>query len=261
MNIRNFIFTTFVFALLLTACEGGSDSLGSGGDSSGGKGGSMARFTIAGDYLYTVDQQTLKTFALSNAAQPEYLDRKDQYLSFGIETIFCMDTLLFIGSQDGMYIYDIARPEFPQQLSYVSHIRSCDPVVASGNYAYVTLNSERQWCGNTSNVLNIYDISDLSHPVLKVTQSMNSPKGLGFDRNKLFVCDAVSGVKVFDVSDPLRPIWIDDWTHQPYTEQATAYDVIPIDGVLLVSADRGIFQFDYTGEQLQFLSKLNTTKE
>jgi hypothetical protein len=259
-TIEKFLYTVVVCSFLLIACDYG-DNLSNSADGGSGQGGSMARFTINGNYMYTVDQQTLKLFDLSDAAFPNYMDRKDQNLRFGVETIFSMDTLLFIGSQDGMYIYDVTRPEFPQQLSFVSHIRSCDPVVAAGAYAYVTLNSEQTWCGNTSNVLNIYDISDLRSPVLKVTESLNSPKGLGVDGDKLFVCDARLGVKVYDVGDPLRPLWIDDWSHQPEVANATAYDVIPAGGLLIVTTDRGLYQFDYTGEKLRFVSKITTVKK
>lgn len=241
-----------------TACMEGSDTY-SGGEVSG-RGGSMARFTVHGDYLYTVDNSTLKMFDLSTPEQPRYLERKDQALGFGIETIFNKDSLLFIGSQDGMYIYSVARPEFPQELSRVSHIRSCDPVVASGNYAYVTLNSQSVWCGGTSNLLNIYDISDLSGPKLKKEVSMNGPKGLGIDGNKLFVCDITAGIKVYDVSNPVDPVYMADLSGIPETDGVTPYDVIPVNGLLLTSTDRGLYQFDYTGEKLKFVSKI-TVKE
>ena len=260
-TIEKILYTAFACMFLLAACDVGFMSKDSAAGDNSGQGGSMARFTINGNYMYTVDQQTLKMFDLSDPAQPNYLERKNQNLRFGIETIFSMDTLLFIGSQDGMYIYDVTRQEFPQLLSFVSHIRSCDPVVASGQYAYVTLSSDRQWCGNTSNVLNIYDISNLRYPVLKVSESLNHPKGLGIDGNKLFVCESRLGVKVYDVSDPLNPRWIDDWTHQPETVNAVAYDVIPVNGLLLVTTDRGLYQFDYTGEKLRFVSKIITVKK
>ncbi|GAP71361.1 hypothetical protein SAMD00024442_11_20 [Candidatus Symbiothrix dinenymphae] len=256
-----------VFASLLTvlamACSeaGGGGGTSDGSGASSGQGGSMARFTINGDYMYTVDSNTLKMFDLSQPDQPAYLGRKDQNLGFGIETIFCKDTLLFIGSQDGMYIYNVARPEFPSQLSSVSHIRSCDPVVASGKYAYVTLNSQNTWCGNTSNVLNIYDISNPRNPVWEKTEALNYPKGLGIDGNKLFVCDDILGIKVFDVSNPLNPIWRDDLSHLPEANGMTPYDVIPVGGLLLTSTDMGLYQFDYTGERLQFVSKLLTVEK
>lgn len=247
--------TCIVGLLTIVACSEGSDSFGDFGSS--GQGGSMARFTIAGDYLYTVDNNSLSLFDLSNPSQPEYMDRKEQSLGFGIETIFGMDTLLFIGSQDGMYIYDITRPEFPQQMSFVSHIRSCDPVVASGNYAYVTLSSENTWCGNTSNVLNIYDISDIKKPSLIATETLNYPKGLGVDGNKLFVCDAAQGIKIYDITDITRPVWKDDLSHIAEAKSIKPYDVIPMNGLLFTSSDKGFYQFDYTGDQIKFVSKIN----
>jgi hypothetical protein len=251
----------FVCVTVIVACsEGEFSSTGDGGGTSG-KGGSMARFTIAGDYMFTVDYSTLKMFNLAKPDQPEYLERKDQNLNFNVETIFNKDTLLFIGTQDGMYIYSIVRPEYPQQLSRVSHIRSCDPVVASDNYAYVTLNSQNTWCGNNSNVLNIYDISNTREPELKVTENLNYPKGLGADRNKLFVCDAQLGIKVYDISNPLAPVWIDDLANIPEANGANPYDVIPVDGILLTSTNKGIYQFDYTEEKLKFVSKIVTVKE
>jgi hypothetical protein len=257
--IKLLLFTTLV-SITIIACDGG-DSFGDAGGNSSGQGGSMARFTINGDYMYTVDNHTLKTVNLSKPDQPEYLERKDQNLNFGIETIFSMDTLLFIGSQDGMYIYNVIRPEFPQQLAHVSHIRSCDPVVASGNYAYVTLNSENVWCGNVSNVLNIYDISNPRNPELKITENVNYPKGLGIDGNKLFVCDAQLGIKVYDVMNPLAPRWCDDLTYIQEAKGIKTYDVIPVGGLLLTSTDKGLYQFDYTGEKIRFVSKIATIKQ
>ena len=40
------------------------------GNGGTGTGGSTARFTIVGNYLYTVDKQNLKVFSLSNLADP-----------------------------------------------------------------------------------------------------------------------------------------------------------------------------------------------
>jgi hypothetical protein len=254
------IFTVSFGIFSFFSCSDGSSSSSDGGNGPG-QGGSMARFTIAGDYMYTVDNQDLSLFDLANPSQPEYLDRKIQSVGFDIETIFGMDTLLFIGSQNGMYIYDVTRPEFPQRLSQVEHIRSCDPVVASGQYAYVTLNSENSWCGNASNVLDIYDISDLRAPKNINSQQLNYPKGLGIDGDRLFVCDAYQGIKVFDVSNPKDPEWIDDLTHIPEANGMKTYDVIPAKGLLVTTTDKGLYQFDYSGDKLKFVSKITLNKE
>lgn len=241
--------------LALASCTtsvGISDSAPSGT----GQGGSMARFAAQGDHLYAVTNDALKVFDISNAASPKYIPGKDQWLSFGTETIFPMDTLLFIGSQTGMYIYNISRPDFPQQLSYIAHITSCDPVVASGNYAYVTLNSESMRCGRNANVLNIYNITDLSQPELvRTITGFTSPKGLAVNGTRLYICD--NGLKVYDISNPEKPQWIDDLTHIPGMSNIQAYDVISLGNLILLSSPTGLYQFSCKGEKLEFVSSIN----
>ncbi|MDR1980632.1 MAG: hypothetical protein LBQ39_03295 [Tannerellaceae bacterium] len=252
-----FLYSSLFF--LFMACDGRHDSVYAPG-STIEVGGSMARFAVCGDYLYTVDNSTLRTFDLSDAGSPAYMDSKDQFLDFGVETIFPMDTLLFLGSQTGMYIYNVTRPDFPQQIARVSHITSCDPVVASGNYAYVTLNSEHSWCGRSVDELQIYDLSDLYNPQLVRTETgFKHPGGLGIDGNKLFICD--NGLKIYDVSDPQKPVWTGDLTHIPQADGIEAYDVIPLNGLLLVVGNGGLYQFDYRGEKITFVSKINVSPE
>jgi hypothetical protein len=241
--------------LLLMSCTENTPNSGSAGNGTG-KGGSLARFAVQGDFLYAVDYGSLKTFDISNAEKPTHLPGKDQYLNFDVETIFPLDTLLFLGSQAGLYIYDITRPEFPQQRAFVSHVTSCDPVVAAGKYAYVTLYSGSIWCGRSVNELQVYDLSDIEHPALVYTVAgLRGPKGLGIYRNKLFVCD--NGLKTYDISQPAKPVWVDDLTQYPEIVGMDTYDVIPLESgiLLLVSAD-GFYQFDVTGERLTLISKI-----
>lgn len=246
--------------LSVTSCS--EDSSFSSGDSGSGQGGSMARFTISekGDYLYTVDDSRLKTFSLEESSQPRYLKDKDKNLGLGIETIFVRDTLLFIGSQDGMHIYNVTRPEFPQFMSTTSHMRSCDPVVASGNYAYVTLNVENAWCGRGRNVLQVYDISNPYRPEWRWDEGgLMGPRGLGVKANKLFVCD--NGLKVYDITNPVQPVWKNDLSEIPEASGIDAYDVIPLEGLLLLTGKNGLYQFAYSAADdddfsLRFLSKI-----
>jgi hypothetical protein len=247
-----------IFNFLLASC---STDDGGGGDSgvSEGTGGSMARFTVKGDYLYTVSSDTLKIFDITDAANPKYSPSRDIRVGFDIETIFPMDTLLFIGARSGMYVYDISEPRFPQRLSQVSHITSCDPVVAQGDYAYLTLNTNTTGCGrNINNVLNVYDVSKPLYPELKKTLQMRGPTGLGIDGTKLFVCDA--GLKVFDISDPLNIKQKDDLLDMDEVEIRAAYDVIPVNGLLILVAKEGLFQFDYSGDKLKYVSKIKIQK-
>ena len=251
--MKNIIYLLFG-AFCMASCEKGDNSMADL-PTSDGMGGSMARFAISGDILYTVTTSNLKLFNIEDAADPRHYPERDVSVGFDIETIFPMDTLLFIGSRSGMYVYDIVEPRFPFLLSQVSHFRSCDPVVAQGNYAFVTLNTNFSSCGSSdNNVLDVYDIADLSNPVLKKTVQLNGPTGLGVDGDKLFVCDR--GLKVFNIFDPLNLRQIDDLAEIDEVDVREAYDVIPLNGLLILIAKEGLFQFDYTGDRLKYVSKI-----
>ena len=188
-------------ALAAAACsssaDGGMPSQGGGGE---GQGGSMARFTIVGDCLHTVDHTTLKVVDITNPAHPGAMPFKDVELGFDIETIFCYDDMLFIGSRSAMHIYDISRPHYQSELSVTRHFTSCDPVVADGGYAYVTLNSDNASCWRGTDALQVYDIADPKHPFLvSADEKIRSPKGLGVDAaaGRLFVC-CKGGLKVYE---------------------------------------------------------------
>lgn len=184
---------------VLAGCNTDSDS--SNFNSVDGIGGSLARFSLVGDYLYTVDDQSIRIFDISNPAVPAFSGEK--FIGFDIETLYSLDQYLFVGSRLGMYIFDISDPKFPLQLSKVEHVRSCDPVVSSGDFTYVTLHTDTNCMGNV-NQLEIYDTKDLLRPELLVTLTLDRPIGLGLYGNYLLVTDK-NVVRIFDVSNPAQP--------------------------------------------------------
>lgn len=111
-----------------------------------GQGGSLARFKIVKDYLYTVDSHNINVFNIENLNSPEKVE--SVHAGFDIETIFNLGDNLFLGSRSGMYIYDISSPSKPVSVSEFQHGKTCDPVVADENYAYVTLRGGNS-CGAT----------------------------------------------------------------------------------------------------------------
>ena len=254
------IFLVLSILLSVSCSKENSDSYGNLESGSGGRGGSMARFTLSGDMLYIVSDNELKLFDVSTPDKPFYMQSRNQMLDFGVETIFPMDDFLFIGSQNGMYIYDITRPAFPRRLSHTVHITACDPVAAQGNYAYVTLNGSNDWCGRTSNILQIYDIGDPTDPILVNTvEGMTSPRGLDVDGDKLLVCD--NGLKMYDISTPDNPIWISDLADVREMRNVDGYDVIMMNGTALLIGNDGLYALDYTGESLKFISKLEVNND
>lgn len=207
--------------------------------SSAGLGGSMARFTITGDQLYTLDQESIVVFDVSNEKDPVKgttvaVDRE-------VETIFPSGDRLFLGTTTGMVIYSISTPSNPSYISTFEHVTACDPVVVQGDLAYVTLRSGTE-CWNSVNSLDVVDISNIANPQLIVSHDMSNPHGLGVDGSTLFLCDGWDGLKVFDVTDP-QAIPSQQLSHYP---NINAFDVIPVNDVLIMIGADGLYQYDYT---------------
>jgi hypothetical protein len=235
--------------LLIFACEDAGYSSNDTAGNETGTGGSMARFTIANNRLYAVDHQSLKTFDITNESTPSYRD--SVYLSNDIETIFPFGNTLFIGSQNGMYIYDINSPDNPRKLSSYQHITSCDPVVTDGNYAFVTLNSLNSWCGNWVNELHVVNVQNLSSPRLERSYSMSGPRGLALKNEYLYVCD--DGLKVFDRTN------VNNIVQLAHFNDIQAYDVIPDDDRIIVIGEDGFYQYRFDGSNLTLLSKIEVS--
>lgn len=217
-------------------------SVSGGGDM--GKAGSLARFAILGQTLYTVDEQSLRLFSLQNPAVPT-AGPKVQLIN-GIETIYPKDHYLFLGTQRGMYIFDVATPAAPVQVSFYQHMVSCDPVVVQGDYAYVTLRAG-QTCGGGTNVLEIIDLTNLSRPRLATSLLMVGPRGLGVEGNRLYVCD--DGLKVLDISRTPSATLVQKFA-------TTLTDVIPNGNYLLAVGPGGLYQYAIGSTALQQVSVL-----
>ncbi len=216
-----------------------------------GTGGSMARFAIADNQLYVVNNYTLQLFDISDPAKPA--KGKSANLGWNVETIFPYRNSLFIGTTTGLYIYDVAKPAEPKQLSAFSHVRSCDPVVVHENYAYVTLRGTST-CGvpGTQDVLDVIDISNLSAPRVAKSYPLETPYGLGIDYPTLFVCQGNKGLSVFDASNPL------DLKARQTFANVNAFDVIPFSKTLLTIGKDGLYQYDYSNpDNLRLLSKIS----
>lgn len=167
-----------------------------------GQGGSLARFEISDNYLYTVDHHRLILFDIGNEMEPSKWNTQE--IGRGIETIFRDDERLFVGSQTGMILFDLSKGMGnPILASRYDHVQSCDPVVVEGNLAYVTLRSGSN-CWRGENRLDIVDVTDLYNPFEVSVYGMNNPHGLAIDGKYLYVCDGDAGVKSFDVSNPKR---------------------------------------------------------
>lgn len=243
--MKRYIVTIIVSAILLSCSSDSSSS--DQANSEAGQGGSLARFVLKENYLYTVDIYGLNVFNVGNPEIPVKVNNIP--ISFNIETIFSLKQYLYIGSQNGMFIYDISSPENPVYVSDVQHFTACDPVVANATHAFVTLHADIG-CGNTINVLETYDIADITNPVLIATRNLTKPIGMGLYQNYLFVCD--DEVKIFDISDPANSVLV-------HAIDRNAFDVIIYDNLMILIGEDGLYQYLLDDGNIQNISQLSST--
>ena len=150
----------------------------------------------------------------------------------------------------GMYIYDITLPATPQFVSEFQHGTACDPVVVDDQYAYITLRAGNS-CGALDSSLQIVDITDVYNPELKKSYSMDNPYGLGIKDNLLFICDGTSGFKVYNKTD------IENLELLDHFKDINTFDVIPLEERLLMIGENELFQYEYSDNGLDLLSRFS----
>jgi hypothetical protein len=215
-----------------------------------GTGGSLARFTVIKNHLYAVDGNKLKVFNINDKTNPVFIS--DHSINALVETVFpFQDSILFIGTNNGMLIYDVSLAPAIKLLSTYRHIVACDPVVANATTAYITLRSDinNNFCNRGVNQLDIIDITNLSDPTVITEFPLIKPYGLGLYGDTLLVCD--NGIKVFDISEPASPLFI-----TADENLVNARDIIPLGDLMIIMATDGIFQYRYTKGKLTLLSQL-----
>jgi hypothetical protein len=248
-NYPIYYYTTYAEAL---STNSGSISSGLGGNGSTfGVGGSMARFGMYDDYLYTVSDYQLYTIKIDDLENP--VKAGVQSAGWGIETMFVYDAHLFLGTRSGMVIFSLEVPSVPAYINQYNHITSCDPVVVQDDLAYVTLH-DGGWCGRSVNRLDVIRMSSAYNSLtLIASYPMTNPLGLGIDGDVLFLCDGDQGLKVFDAADPLN-ITDHMLAHFPDIQPV---DVIPLSNYLFAIGDQGFFLYDYSNLQnIQLLSQI-----
>ena len=219
--------------------------LSAGAESTTGTGGSLARFQIVDNYLYTVGNYEMAIFNIQNLAEPVLSNT--QYAGWNIETMFQAEGYLYLGSTNGMYIYNLVNPSSPEFVSDFTHWEGCDPVVVDGDYAYLTLRGGNL-CGQLESVLEVIDISDKTNPTLAARYNLENPYGLGIKDNMLYVCDGTAGLKLFERETP------EDLRLVNSLKDIQAKDVIPLEKSLIMIGEKTLYQYEYMENNIGLIS-------
>jgi len=216
-----------------------------------GQGGSLARFTIVGNCLYTVDNEKLKVFSIIDPANP--ILKKTIDAGFEIETIYPFKDKLFIGSTSVIHIFSIDDPENPQKLSTAispTVMRRCDPVVAKDSVAFATLRTNGP-CGGMESKLVAFDIKNITNPIQRASISVSEPYGLGYADTILYVCDRYQGLLIFNIKNAYNPGLINSISGNWYL------DVIPYYNTLICWVSDGVILYDISNPASpKFIAKI-----
>lgn len=241
-----------LFFPILSGCD--KDSETTANVNTNGKSGSTARFTLQGDNLITLSGDYLVSYDVSNpAAGLARLDSEEVATRFWgqqAETVFPFGQYVLLGTPSGMQIFRNSSGQM-EYLSTYDHVLSCDPVVAQGDYAYVTLRQGTR-CNRGLNQMEVIDISNIEFPVMKSFTPMNIPFGLAVNGTDLFVCEESKLCQV-NVSDPLFPRIVRRY-------DVKGYDCIYDRGRLIVVGPSGLVQYQLEGDRLTELSRIAATR-
>jgi hypothetical protein len=209
--------------------------------------GSMTRFLPINGYLYTINFNELVLFQIESDYRPSPWIKKNTETQ--AETLFQLNDLLFVGSVNGMLVYDVSNAADPNYINRIEHMRSCDPVVADSDYAYVTLRGGTN-CFTDINELQIIDIQDPQNLSVVSRKDMYNPHGLGIYNDHLIICDGTAGIKIVDVSTATEPSIVNSAPIQ------FAYDVIIDYPNALIVGDKDLYQYDISNlPEIQLISQ------
>jgi hypothetical protein len=225
----------FIGILLLGCSKNGADTGASTGGS--GKGGSLARFAVANNRLYVVEDRQIKVFNYANPLQVIQTGTVNITMNTQMETAFIFKNLLYVGARDGMFIYNLNNPDNPMLEGTATHLRSCDPVVANDTVSYVTLRGGTT-CGTASPGLYTYNVKNIKAPIQTNYTALPTPWGLGLNDKTLYVCLADSGLQVVNIGSAYQPQMINRIKTDIF------YDVIVYQNHLLAFVKNGIGIYD-----------------
>ncbi|MDR2804737.1 MAG: hypothetical protein LBB85_03720 [Dysgonamonadaceae bacterium] len=209
-----------------------------------------SHFALFDYYLYAVINNYIHIIDLSGET-PKKIESNVSVAN--VETILPYRDKLFLGTSTGTVIYSVKDPQHPIYCSQIPHVYGCNPIAIHNDYAYLTVRSGNS-CGQNTNELIIMDISNAKQPQTLVSYSMKNPKGLSIHDGLLFLCD--EGLKVFKIGQPEMMM-----TGQlAHFKETNGDSVIPFNNRLMMIADNGLYQYEYSNGNIRLISVISIKK-
>ncbi|MDL2256715.1 hypothetical protein LJC06_00755 [Bacteroidales bacterium OttesenSCG-928-I14] len=209
--------------------------------------GSMSRFALKFNHLYTIDGQSMRVYDLNSL---ESKQRESAIVSTppNTERLSYSENKLFLISPGGMNTYLVTNPAQPVNVGETDFINSCNHISVFGDIAYVTSYSGNS-CKQAQSKLTLFDVSDTCEEI--EAYQMSNPRGIEAYGGKLFVCD--EGLKVYQTSNT-QPIIHKQLLH---LKDIRALDVKMLGNILVVTCTKGLLQYKMEADsRLSLLSTI-----
>jgi hypothetical protein len=203
-----------------------------------------SHFSLNDRYLYAIVNSHINIIDLSTP-QPQ---KTAEMVHVGnVETILPYRNQLFLGTPAGLMIYSIEEPQRPTLCSQIAHVYGCNPIAIDNDLVYISIRSGNS-CGQNTNELMIFDISNPKQPLKRIAHPLKNPKGLSVHNGLLFLCE--EGLKVFQIGTPESLLS----QQVGHFKEPNALDVIPFNDILFLIADNGLYQYEYADGKLRLIS-------
>lgn len=175
--------------------------------------------------LGIADRLTLAPLGRFDADLPEALNQRD-FEQFAVDG----SRAYLVAWGYGLVIADLSDPAQPTELGRLEY-GFPSAVAARGGFAYL---------GTATNggVMQIVDVSDPAHPIARGALNVTTINRLQVHGDYVYAADELSGVHVFDVSDPDAPVKVALWSEGCADTLGTVASDIELnaDGTLAVVA-------------------------
>ncbi len=187
------------------------------------------------DHIYTVDHDYLRVLSIEDNNHLKEVFKV--YVGTGIETVFAYEDYLYLGARTSIYIYDVKIKKQPVLSGTNRHFVAEDPVIVSGNRAYVTLKTGTE-NNNPAGFLEVVDVTNKTDPNTIARVSQKFPNGLGISEDVLYVCNAKFGIDVFELNITEHVKFYKNVPTDP------VYDCIITNNVLIGQTKKGLVYYN-----------------
>jgi hypothetical protein len=155
---------------------------------------------------FVAECQPTNIFSLSDPSNPEFLVQYPQEWN-STKSNLARDTILFVTRYGNLDVVDISDPVNPERIAIDTSSLYMSTLMLSGNLLYVGAHDLNGL--NNCQYLLIYDISDVSNPVLKselnIVEAFPYFSQMLMRNPYLYFTAADGGLNILDVSDPTMP--------------------------------------------------------